>query len=128
MKNKRNKSGMIILLCVIVLIPLVGIGLGVIGQYSRLLILETGYRNLQVETQNIICSAQAWALVHQQKLQAAAVGHVFKPDLSELNVSGGECEITILSRTDDACDVQITARAESGTKSWTQRQTCTLLR
>lgn len=122
MNNKRRQSGFILIVAVS-MIPLVAVGIWVLTRHSGYLIRETQTQTLRAQAVNIACSARAWADLHKTQLLTAPPEQTFRPDLSGLQIRRGSCRINILSRSASECTLEITAVAQSGTKSWTKKRT-----
>jgi type II secretory pathway pseudopilin PulG len=125
MNKKQNKSGFI-LLAVIVVIPLVGIGIALLGCFSHQMILQTRWRTLQGQARNLAFSGRSWAELHKTQLLSAPPQQTWMLKIDSLQTADGECRIKRLSDSSEGTQFEITAVAQSGSKKWTIRQTLVL--
>ena len=124
--NKKRKQSGFVLLYVILLLPLFSMGVWLLMQDSLLLIRETKMQGLRTDVRNLLCSGRAWAGLHRQELLAAEPGTVFRPEIAELEILHGTCQLQVVSQTDSACTIQIQASSAVGRVSYETDQTLTL--
>ncbi len=114
------------MLAVIVVIPLVGIGIALLGRFSHQMILQTRQRTLQGQARNLAFSGRSWAELHKAQLLSAPPQQTWTLKIDSLQAADGECRIQRLSDDSEGSRFEITAVALSGSKKWTIRQTLVL--
>lgn len=125
MKTSRKQSG-IILLYVILLLALVGPTTWILTHTALQSARQTRQVKVELQCENLIHNALAWAAQNRSTLAEASEGTVFRPDLSSLRIPRAVCTLTVVSGKDARTRIEIEAQTAVGRLSRTEKRLLTL--